>query len=95
MLDTLLKRYGDMSFIMSLTAEEGIELYKRASDKNIEERAWERWLVDYSKMTKENFKSFADYLKDLKQPPRAKDSRSDEEIINDAEEILKSMKRSE
>jgi heme oxygenase len=94
MLDTLLKRYGDMSFIMSLSAEEGLSLYKKATEKSFEEKAWERWLVDYSKMTKENFKSFAQYLKEIKQPPRSVDNRSDEEIINDAEEILKSMKRS-
>jgi hypothetical protein len=84
-----------MSFIMSLSAEEGFELYKRASEKYIEEQAWQRWLVDYAKMTKENFVSFTDYFKKLKQPPKAKDNRSDEEIINDADNILKSMKRSE
>jgi hypothetical protein len=83
-----------MSFIMSLSAEEGFSLYERAAEKTLEERVWERWLVDYSKMTKENFKSFADYLKEIKQHPKPKDNRSDEEIINDADNILKSMKRS-
>jgi hypothetical protein len=95
MYDTLLKRYGDMSFIMSLTAIEGFSLYEKAIDKELESRAWERWLVDYSRMNEKNFKSFGEYLKEIKQPPRPKDNRSDEEVINDAESILKSMKRSE
>jgi hypothetical protein len=95
MFDTLLKRYGDMTFVMSLSAEEGFSLYEKAIDKELEQRAWERWLVDYSRMNEKNFKSFADYLKEIKQPSQKKDNRTDEEIVNDAESILKSMKRSE
>jgi hypothetical protein len=95
MYDALLQRYGDMSFIMSLSAEEGLLLYEKAVEKSVEQRAWEQWLVDYNRMTKENFKPFSTYLKELKQPVRKKDNRSDEEIINDSENILKSMKRSD
>jgi hypothetical protein len=95
MLDTLLERYGDMSFIMSLPAQQGIELYIKAVDKNTERLAWEQWLVAYQNMTQENFISFSDYLKQLKKPQRAKDNRSDDEIIQDAENILKSLKRSD
>ena len=94
MFDTLLSRYGDMSFIMSLPLDEGIELYIKARDKTLEERVWERWLVDYPRMTKENFKSFAYYLQEIKAPAPAADNRSEEEILSDAENILKSMKRS-
>lgn len=95
MYDTLLHRYSDMSFIMSLSAEEGIALYEKAIEKTIEHQVWERWLVDYSKMTKETFKSFKDYLSDVLKPPQSIDNRSDEEIINDADNILKSFKRSD
>jgi hypothetical protein len=95
MYDTLLHRYSDMSFIMSLSVEEGIALYEKAIEKTIEHQVWERWLVDYSKMTKETFKSFKDYLSDVLKPPQPKDNRSDEEIINDADNILKSFKRSD
>jgi hypothetical protein len=95
MYDTLLHRYSDMSFIMSLSAEEGIALYEKAMQKTIEHQVWERWLVDYSKMTKETFKSFKDYLNEVLKPPQPKDNRTDDEVIDDAENILKSMKRSE
>lgn len=84
-----------MSFIMSLSAEEGLALYKKATEKDIEHQAWEQWLVAYARMTKETFISFSDYLKQLKQPTQPTDNRTDDEIINDAENILKSMKRSE
>ena len=93
MYDTLLERYSDMSFIMSLSAEEGFALYEKAIDKNMEQQAWERWLVDYTKMSEENFISFTDYMKKLKAPQPIKDDRTDDEVISDADNILKSMKR--
>jgi hypothetical protein len=84
-----------MSFVMSLPAEEGLLLYEKAVEKTVEQQAWEQWLVDYSRMTKENFKPFSEYLKEMKKPLKTTDNRTDEEIISDAENILKSMKRSD
>ncbi|MBT2723047.1 hypothetical protein [Bacillus sp. ISL-46] len=95
MLDTLLQRYGDMSFIMSLPANEGISLYIKAVEKNSEQQLWEQWLVDYNRMTKENFIPFSEYKNQMKKPLKPKDNRSDEEVIQDAENILKSLKRSD
>ena len=89
-----MNRYGDMSFIMSLPANEGLALYEKAVEKTVEKQAWEQWLIDYSRMTKENFKPFSEYLREMKRPPKTTDNRTDEEIISDAENILKSMKRS-
>jgi hypothetical protein len=83
-----------MSFIMSLPVDTALNLYIKAAEKNNEHQAWEQWLVDYSRMTKENFKPFSEYLRELKQPLKPKDRRSEEEILHDAESILKSMKRS-
>lgn len=78
---------------MSLPMTEGLKLYRKASEKNLESRMWERWLVDYRNMNKDNFVSFADYTKKLTEPKRV-DKRSEEEVIEDAENILKMMKRS-
>jgi hypothetical protein len=91
----MLHRYGDMSFIMSMSAEQGIQLYIKAVEKDSERQAWEQWLADYTKMTQENFVPFSEYLKKLREPLKQKDNRSDEEVIGDAENILKSMKRSD
>lgn len=79
---------------MSMSLGSGLDLYYKAVEKTIEKQAWEQWLVAYSKMTKETFISFSDYLKKLKQP-KVTTSKTDEEVIEDAENILKMMKRSE
>lgn len=94
MYDTLLQRYGDVSFIMALPMDEGLLLYEKAIDKNVEKIIWEKWLVDYQRMTKENFVPFSEYLQKAKAPPQSKDNRTEEEVIDDAENILKMMKRS-
>ncbi len=44
--DVLLKRYGDMSYILSLPADEGIALIFKAYEKEQEDRLWQQWLVD-------------------------------------------------
>lgn len=88
-----MERYSDISFIMSMPFEQGLNLFQKANEKNIEQRAWERWLVDYSKMTEENFVPFPKYLQILTQPKQNADNRSDDEIIEDAENILNMMKR--
>jgi hypothetical protein len=72
----------------------GFELYQKAVAKTNEEQVWEQWLVDYSQMDEKTFIPFSDYLKRLKQPMR-EDKRTDEEIIEDAEQILNMFKRSE
>lgn len=72
----------------------GFELYQKAVIKNNEERVWEQWLVDYTRMDKDTFVPFSKYLEGMKQPD-TKITRTDEEIIEDAENILKSFKRSE
>ncbi|WP_226085644.1 hypothetical protein [Mesobacillus sp. S13] len=95
MYDTLLHRYGDIGFIMALPMDEGLQIYTKAIDRNVEKFIWEKWLVDYQRMTPDNFVPFSEYLRKAKEPPKPKDNRSDEEILADADDILKMMKRSE
>lgn len=90
----MLKRYSDASFVLSLPFEMGFELYMKATEKNNEDRVWEQWLVDYTRMDKNNFVPFSKYLEGMKVTD-VSTTRTDEEIIEDAENILKSFKRSE
>lgn len=60
----------------------------------IEDRIYQQWLVAYANMTKENFITFSDYLKKLKKPSASSTMKTDEEIIDDAENILNMFKRS-
>jgi hypothetical protein len=72
----------------------GVELVLKAHDKEVERTAWELWLTLDGETKKEN--PFNEYLQKVKQPSiQNKDSRSEEDVLKDAENILKSMKRSE
>jgi hypothetical protein len=66
----------------------------KAREKEVERTAWELWLTFDGETKKEN--PFNEYLQKVKQPTiQNKDTRSEEEVLKDAENILKSMKRSE
>lgn len=56
-----------------------------AYQKDIEDKLWQQWLVDYSRMDKEHFTSFQDFKKEvLKLDLKNVDVK---EILKDAEEI--------
>jgi hypothetical protein len=68
-------------------------LILKAREKENERLAWELWL-SYSEQTKQKlpFKKVLDQFKQNK--PVKRDTRTEEEIINDAQNIMKLMKRS-
>lgn len=79
---------------MSLPLDIGIDLVVRAFEKRSEEKAWERWLVELQGMDQSNFISFPAYYEKLKPKKKGdRDRRSEEEILQDAESILKMMKK--
>ena len=51
-----------------------------------EEKLWDQWLVDYSRMTGETFVSFDDYKKKATGKSGNKTVLNKEEILKDAEE---------
>ena len=63
----------------------------KAREKETERTAWELWLTFDGQAKKDN--PWDKYLKKFKNPPKAKDNRTDEEILSDAEDILRMMKR--
>lgn len=56
-----------------------------AYKKDIENRLWQQWLVQFANMDKETFISFDNYKKELMKPPLAKVDI--EQVLEDAEEI--------
>ena len=52
--ELLLSRYVNLDYILNLGFYEGYELIIKAYEKELEAKAWDRWLVDYRKMSKEN-----------------------------------------
>jgi hypothetical protein len=75
-----------MNFVLSLETDTFIDLVHKAIEQNIEDRLWQKWLHDGMKEL-----SFDEYKE--KHTSKPKDKKSDEEIIQDAESILKSMSR--
>jgi hypothetical protein len=59
----------------------------KAREKETERTAWELWLTFDGQAKKEN--PWGEYLKNFKKPPEQKDNRTEEEILKDAENIMK------
>lgn len=76
-----------MSFVMNLDVETFVRLVLKAFEKEAEEKIWQKWLVELPYMEKDNFMSF-DVYKD-KHFQQQKSDKNDEEIMQDAENILK------
>ena len=65
---------------------EFMELLSVAIVKDLEDRLWQQWLVDYSRMTQETFISFNDY-KEKALKPEVRNEVDVEKILEDAESI--------
>lgn len=76
-----------MSFVMSLDIETFVQLVFKAFEKEAEEKIWQKWLVELPYMDEKNFMTFERYKdKHFKQ---IETEKTDEEILHDAENILK------
>ncbi|WP_117168875.1 hypothetical protein [Paraliobacillus sediminis] len=86
-----------MSFIMQLDHDVLIDLLGESINKEFEEKQysmlWEQWLVDYAKFTEKTFVPFDKYIEKAKKAKTTK-QLTDEQILEDAQSILKSMNRS-
>lgn len=66
LLDMLLKRYSNIDYVMNLDFQDGIDLINKATEKVDEERHWDVWLIMYTNMTEQTYKSFDEWYKDGK-----------------------------
>lgn len=73
---------------MELETDTFIDFIYNAYEQDLEQKLWEKWLVELPNMDKTTFIPFEEYKnKHFRQKPK----KTDEEIIADAENILKSM----
>lgn len=82
-----------MGVITELDSELLIDLINKAMEKELEDKLWEKWLMIYPEMIKEGntFVPFDEFKeKHFKQDQQTK---TDEEILEDAENILKMMSK--
>lgn len=88
---------------MGLDLETGMELikqfYKQRAEEykqKADEMLWQRWLVDYSRMDKDNFVGFEEYKKKLMvstSTNKTKSTKTKKQIISDSEKIIEAWKK--
>lgn len=62
--ELLLRKYHDINYILEMEVESGVFFIKKAFEKESDAMLWDRYLIDYSKMTKENYINFERYKKE-------------------------------
>ena len=92
--ELLLRRYSNIEYILNLEFNEAYKLIEFIYEKEIEEKTWERWLVDYRLMGKDNFISFEEYKNKLiskKVEVNPGQHMTKEQIIKESEEIERKL----
>ncbi len=84
-------RYPNSEYVLNLSFDDGLALYQKGLETAQNEKLWELWLAQYPNMTKETFVSFEQFKLNSRKSAQVK--RSEQEIVEDADNILKSMKR--
>lgn len=79
-----------MSFVMDLPSETLVDLLAHAVDKELEDKLWQKWLAELPNMDEKTFIPFEEYKR---RTFTSKKKKSDDEIIQDAENILKSSRK--
>lgn len=86
--ELLLSRYSNLDYILNLEFCEGYEIILKAYKKNLEDKVWDRWLVDYRNMNKDNFISFEEYKDKIFTTNVVQDKYlTKEELLKEAAEI--------
>jgi hypothetical protein len=86
LLDLILTRYNDMSYIESLDVDWAFDLFNKAISKRNEDELWDIYLINLSKMEKqEDYYSFEEYKKKLSEPKQV-------DIVETVEETFKRFK---
>lgn len=79
-----------MGYILSMDVGNGIAFIQKAFEKELEERMWSRYLVDYQHMTEESFLTFDEYRDMLNVKPKTKKTLKQEkkEIETRVDQII-------
>lgn len=85
-----MKRYGNLSFIDDLSADLFIDLLNKAIEQEVEEKLWQKWLVELPHI--EEDMPFEKYKK-MHMQSNTTTNKTDNQILADAESILKMMNR--
>ena len=74
-------RYGDIDRICDMPWKLGVQMIRKASEKDNDARIWQMWIAQLPNMSEENFISFSDYKnKLLDVAPKKKQQTVEEQI---------------
>lgn len=83
LLDLILSRYKDMSYIEELDIDWAFDLFNKAISKRNEDDLWDLYLINVYKMDKiEDYYSFEDYKKRLIDPKQVDEPETVEDTFN-------------
>lgn len=88
-----MKRYGNVGLVYTMKPRKLIKLLAKAKKKDGEERAWQYWLTLDGEVKKEL--PFSKFLAEVNKPITQQENTNEEQIMQDAENILNMFKRSE
>lgn len=83
-----------MSFFVQLETDMFIDLVFKAIENDAEDKLWEKWLAELPNMDKKSFVPFEEYKNKHFKYQETGSSVRDEEVLEDAESILKMMNES-
>lgn len=89
----LLKRYGQIDYVLKMDVEAGIAQINQVYEKENEQRNWEMYLTRYANMTPDNYVSFDDFYKPKRTAPPPHSKKTKQEILDDAEAILAAFRK--
>jgi len=79
----LLKRYGNIDYVMGLSLKRSAKLISKAVEENKRDYYYKWWLARVPMYTKENYESFEEFYDKVNPAKVEYDLRSKDDIMND------------
>ena len=83
MEDLLLKRYGNIDYVLHLPLRRGLKLLVKAQEEDTKEYAFRIYLAKYPNMDKSNFRTFNEFWEEIKPQNVVQDTRSKDDIMQE------------
>lgn len=85
-MDTVLSSYNDGKMVWGLPVDSFLKLYSKLKERQKKEKYWDLYTSAYPHFTKDNFKTFEDFIGKNKQKPKEDTTKKNKEtatgIIN-------------
>lgn|GEM_PF-3023803 len=89
----LLKRYGNIEYVLKLPLKRATKLIVKAQEEETKEYYYRWWLVRYPLYDKKTYESFEEFYDKVKPKKIKIDNRSEDEIMSEILEIEKYFRK--